>query len=88
MKEEAESAAPSTQPRSLPGSSPQSHMIVPWRQAECQAGKTEVALALSAGQEGLTCLTLVPALLSSPELVFREKKDMLIQRVFFFFFFV
>lgn len=54
----------------------------PLEASKVPRGQTEVALALRAGRE---CLILVPALLSSPQLVFREKKDMQIQRDFFFF---
>ena len=35
------SGAPSSQLRSLPGSSPQSHTTVPWKQAKCHACETE-----------------------------------------------
>ena len=37
------SGAPSSQLRSLPGSSPQFHTTVPWRQAKCHASETEAA---------------------------------------------
>lgn len=82
MKEEAGNAAPS---RDLSLDPHLSRTRLSLEASKVPSGQTEVALALRAGRECLTCLILVPALLSSLQLVFREKKDMQIQRDFFFF---